>query len=117
LLEDDTDETKAVYILLIVRQEQGELRLIRSIFFDRYSLDITRQKTFTPEGGIVSETKYADWKPYETVSFPSTITIRRPVDGYEVIMDVVEMHVNPGDMTADKFVLTQPPGSQLQRLK
>jgi len=117
ILEDDTDETKAVYILLIVRQEAGQLRLVRSVFFDRYSLDIIRQKTFTPAGGTVSETKYGDWKAYDPGSFPSTITIRRPLDGYEVTLSVVEMHMNPGDMTPDKFVLAQPAGSQLQRLK
>jgi hypothetical protein len=117
MLEDDTDETKAVYILLIVRQEQGQLHLVRSIFFDRYSLNILRQKTFTPDGGIVSETRYADWKQYEQAYFPSTITIRRPLDGYEVTLEMVEMHVNQADMTPDKFVLTQPPGSQLQQLK
>jgi hypothetical protein len=117
LLEDDTDETKAVYILLIVRQEEGQLRLIRSIFFDRYSLNIIRQKTFAPDGGTVSETKYADWKPYEQTYFPTTITIRRPLDGYEVTLEMVEMHMNPSDMTPDKFDLAQPPGSQLQRLK
>lgn len=117
VLEDDTDETKAVYILLILRQEQGQLRLVRSIFFDRYTLNILRQKTFTPDGGTISETKYADWKPYESASFPSTIAIRRPLDGYEVTLSVVEMHMNPPDMAPDKFVLAQPPGSQLQKLK
>jgi hypothetical protein len=117
VLEDDTDETKAVYILLLLRQENGALRLVRNIYFDRYSLDIVRQKTFTANGGVLSETKYADWKPYEGASFPSSITIRRPLDGYEVVLNVVEMHMNPGTVTPDKFVLAQPPGSQLQRLK
>ena len=34
-LEDDTDETKAVYIP-DVREEEGKLQLVRSVFFDRY---------------------------------------------------------------------------------
>jgi hypothetical protein len=117
LLENDTDESKAVYILMIIRQEQGQLRVIRNIYFDRYSLEISRQKTFTASGEVVSETKYADWKPFGSASFPSTITIRRPLDGYEVVLDTVEMHVNPPDITDTKFALAQPAGSQLQRLK
>jgi len=115
--EDDTDESKAIYILMIMRQEQGQLRVVRNIYFDRYSLEIVRQKTFTPTGEIVSETKYADWKPFGPASFPSTITIRRPLDGYEVVLDVVEMHINPPDVTNAKFILPQPAGSELHRLK
>ncbi len=117
LVEDDTDESKAVYILLIVRQDQGQLRLVRNIYFDRYTLQIIRQKTFAPNGAVLSETKYADWKPFGTLSFPTTITVRRPLEGYEVLLDVVEVHLNPTDVTADKFVLAQPAGSQLERLK
>ncbi len=117
LLENDTDESKAVYILLIIRQEQGHFRLVRNIYFDRYSLEIIHQKTFNPAGEVTGETKYADWKPFGPASFPTTITIRRPMEGYEVVLDVVEVHLNPSDVTADKFVLAQPPGSQLQRLK
>jgi hypothetical protein len=117
VLEDDTDESKAVYILMIMRMQQGELRVIRNIYFDRYTLEISRQKTFTPTGEVVSETKYADWKPFGPATFPSTITIRRPRDGYEVVLDVVEMHINPPEVTDPKFVLAQPPGSELHRLK
>lgn len=117
LFEDDTDESKAVYILLVVRQEQGELRLVRNIYFDRYSLDIVRQKTFNSTGGTVSETKYGDWKQYDSISFPSSITIRRPLDGYEVTLNVVDMRMNPTDLTPDRFVLAQPPGAQVQHLK
>ncbi len=101
----------------MVRQEQGELRLVRNIYFDRYSLDIVRQKTFNSTGGTVSETKYGDWKQYDSISFPSSITIRRPLDGYEVTLNVVDMRMNPTDLTPDRFVLAQPPGAQVQHLK
>ncbi len=117
ILEDDTDESKAVYILLIVREEHGQLRLVRNIYFDRTSLEIIRQKTFAPTGGTVSETKYGDWKSYGDAQFPGAITIRRPLEGYEVTLTLVEMHMNPPDMTPDKFALEQPAGSTLQILK
>jgi hypothetical protein len=117
MLEDDTDENKAVYNLHLIHQEKGELRLVRNIFFDRYTLNVVSQKTFIGDGKVVGEAKYADWKVYDTIAFPTTITIRRPVDGYEVVLTVVEMHMNPGNVTPDRFVLAQPPGSQLQKLK
>jgi hypothetical protein len=116
-LEDDTDETKAVYIVLILRQEPGGVHLVRSVFFNRYTLEIARQKTFDAQGAIVSETRYSDWKPFGGVSFPSVIVIRRPLDGYEVTMDVLDLKVNTPEVTAEKFVLEQPAGSHLTRLK
>jgi len=117
LLEDDTDETKAVYILLILRQEPGGFRLVRNVFFNRYTLEISRQKTFNPDGDIVSETRYTDWKPFGAASFPANIVIRRPIDGYEVTMDVIDNKINTSQVTAEKFVLEQPSGSKLTRLK
>ncbi len=117
VLEDDTDETKAVYIVEMLREDQGGLRLLRSVFFNRYTLEISRQKTFDAQGGIVSETRYSDWKPFGGVPFPSVIVIRRPLDGYEVTMDVLDLKVNTPEVTAEKFVLEQPAGSHLTRLK
>jgi hypothetical protein len=117
LLEDDTDESKAVYILFMAAGEPGQLHFTRAVYFDRYSLGIVRQKTFNPAGDIVSETGYGDWKPYGEISYPSVVTIQRPKEGYEVTMRVVEMTINPPDITSAKFSLPRPPGTQLTVLK
>lgn len=117
LLEDDTNASRALYILLIVRRDQDQLRLARNIYFDRYTLQIVGQKTFSPEGALLSDTRYADWKSYGGISFPSAIDIQRPQDSYEVTLSVVDMKINTDDLTPEKFVLNQPAGSQLQQLK
>jgi hypothetical protein len=117
MLENDTDETKAVYILFLVDSREGSPRLTRAVYFDRYTLAIVRQKVFTPAGDILGETRYSDWKPYGEISYPSVIEIQRPLDGYEVTMTVVDMTINPPDVTPEKFNLPQPPGSQLTVLK
>jgi hypothetical protein len=104
-------------MLLIVRRDQEQLRLVRSIYFDRYTLQIARQKTFDEAGIVVGDTRYSDWKDFGGVSFPAEIDIQRPLDGYEVSLSVVEMKINGEALTPDKFVLNQPPGSQLQQLK
>jgi len=117
LLENDSDESKAVYILLIVERGQGELRLARNIYFDRYTLDIIRQKTFDASGNTLSQTRYADWKDYDGVPFPSTIDVQRPEDDYEVYLTADSLKINPPEITPAKFVLEQPPGTQLQPVK
>jgi len=116
LLEEDTNEREAVYILLIVRRGRDEPWLVRSLHFDRRDLQIVRQKTFDSSGAVLSDTKYSGWKVYGGISFPSEILIQRPQDHYEVMLNVVNMRINPADITAEKFNLNQPPGTQLRQL-
>lgn len=115
VLEIDTE--RALYVLLILEKNQDQFLLARDIYFDGHTLQITRQKTFDVSGIIASDTKYSDWKRYSGVSFPSEIDIQRPKDNCEVQLSVVSMKVNTPDVTTGKFILEQPPDTQLQRLK
>ena len=117
LLENDTDESKAVYILMIIQRQGDHLALLRNVYFDRYTLQIIRQKTFDSVGNIRSDTEYAAWKTYNGIPFPSSIDIQRPQDGYEVVLTLLDMKINTGDVTPAKFVLKQPPDSTLKELK
>lgn len=116
-VEDDTNETKAIYILMMIGHNGNEYFPIRNVYFDRYTLQINRQKTFDAGGNILSETRYSNWTQHNGVPFPSLIDIQRPKDGYEVVLKVTDLKVNAGDLMPEKFVLTQPPGSQLKRLQ
>jgi hypothetical protein len=116
-VEDDTNETKAVYILMMIRHDGERYYPVRNVYFDRYTLQINRQKTFNQNGDILSEIKYADWTNHNGIPFPSTIDITRPKDGYEVVLKVLELKINAGDVTPQKFVLDQPPGSELKQLQ
>lgn len=116
VLEDFTDEDNAVYILHLYRKgPRGDLMLGRNVSFDRIDLSIVRQKIFDEYGAIVSDTRYSDWKPYSNVMFPANIKINRPRDGYGVGVQILEMQMNV-PLTDDKFVLTQPEGTQLRIL-
>ena len=89
----------------------------RNIYFDRYTLQIIRQKTFDPSGRIASETQYSNWKGYGHTSFASDIDIKRPQENYEVQLNVISMKMNPPNVTPDRFVLDQPPGTELQEVR
>ncbi len=116
LLEEDTNEREAVYILLIIRRGADEPWLLRTLHFDRHNLEILRQKTFDSVGGVLSDTKYSGWKDYAGIPFPSEIDIKRPRDHYEVILNATAIKINTSDVTPEKFVLNQPPGTELQQL-
>jgi hypothetical protein len=113
-LLDFTDEDHSFYILLIQRIDPGgNIIPLRSIWFDRVDLSIIRQMVYSPDSNILSDTRYSNWTDFSGVSFPKTIDINRPVDGYGVVLDVVKMEMNI-QLTDQQFALQQPPGSKLQ---
>lgn len=114
---DDSNETKAVYILEFLRQQSEGLKLMRNVYFDRHTLQISRQKTFDTSGYITSDTTYTDWKVFSGIPFPTSIYVQRPQDGYEVQLAVTEVKMNDPTITDQKFVLNPPPGSQVKELK
>ena len=117
MLVDDTDESKAIYILFMLGESQGQRHIKRAVYFDRYTLHIVRQKTFDESGGIVSETRYSDWKNYDPILYPSTILMRRPKDGYELTMTLVSEKFNPQDLTDSQFALEQPQGVKVVEIR
>jgi len=113
VIEDDTDEEHAFFVLLILRKQQEPVLIDRAVYFDRLTLQIVRQKAFDASGLTVSDTRYSNWKNFNGVSFPSSIDINRPEDGYGVVMQLVNMKMN-NEVTDDKFELKKPEGAQLK---
>ncbi len=116
ILEDDSDETAAIYKLIFVARDGDDLQLRRTVYFDRYTLDISRQRTFDRTGHVSSETKYQGWALQDGVRFPTVIDMARPQDGYALTLDVTEFKLNPTDLTDEKFVLTAPPNFQIRNI-
>jgi len=115
VIENLTDEDNAVYVIHIIDGTDGQLRLIRDIWFSRLSLHIVRQILFDEKGDILTDTRYSDWKNYDNVPFPRVIDINRPQDDYGVVITVVKADINKA-ISNDKFTLQQPEGSQLRVL-
>ena len=114
LLMNLTDEDNAFYIIPVVHENgNGQLQLVRSIWFNRYNLTLARQFIFDDKGNILTDARYTDWKAYDNVPFPKHIEINRPKDEYAVVIDVVKIEINKG-VSQDKFALPQPEGSILQ---
>jgi len=115
LLENLTDEEGAFYILHVVHEDHGALRLDRTIWFSRGNLEISRQMIFDAAGNILTDARYSEWKTYDKMPFPKHVEINRPQDEYGVVIDLVKMEINKG-VSDDKFVLEQPPGTTLRVL-
>lgn len=116
LLEDDTDELHAQYELLMINNSAAEPFLARSVYFDRYTLQIARQRTFDAQGKIVSDTRYGDWKTFATQAYPSSVDINRPTEGYSLQLTVSDLKINP-ELKPEQFTLTPPEGVEVRQLK
>lgn len=115
ILENDTE--RALYILLMIRRNQGDFVLARQVYFDGRTLQVTNQKTFDDSGNILSDTKYSDWRNNGGITFPCQIDIQRPKDNYEVQISIVNLKFNTPDVNAEKFILNQPPDTRREELK
>ena len=65
MLKDDTDEDNALYRLEFDHKARdGSPIPGREIWFDREDLSIVRQKIYDPNGNIISDTSYSEWRVY-----------------------------------------------------
>jgi hypothetical protein len=116
LLENFTDEGNAFYIIHEIHETaDGQLNLLRTIWFNRLDLQMARQLIFDGAGNILSDARYSEWKAYDNVPFPKHIEINWPREESAAVIDVVKMDINKG-VSDDKFVLDQPEGTTLQIL-
>jgi outer membrane lipoprotein-sorting protein len=111
---DFVDEDNALYVLFILKKgPTGEPVFVRGVWFDRIDLTIVRQTVYDESGEEVSDTRYSKWQQYNGVTFPAHIDINRAKDGYGVVLDITDMQMNVS-LTDDRFILNQPPDSQLK---
>jgi outer membrane lipoprotein-sorting protein len=114
LMENFTDEDNAFYMLHVVHENgNGQLQLVRTVWFSRIDLKLARQLIFDGQGNILTDARYSDWKTFDNVPFPKHIEINRPRDEYAVVLDIVKMDINKG-ISPSKFVLEQPEGTTVQ---
>ena len=92
-----------------------ELHIIRKIWFERSNLNIARLETYKPDGSIDSDVHYADWQPTGDTQYPHQISISRPGDDYKLDITIKKLAVNES-IAPDRFILQQPPGTELVRV-
>ena len=126
LFEEFNDETARFYVLTVLR---GGYRMeaLRTIWFNRTDLQISRLQTYGAKGVLLSDVKVGDWElvtdqerpagspPDATVAFPRTIRLERPHDDYQLDLQISKLMLNE-QLPPDRFRLAQPAGSELVRV-
>lgn len=106
-----------VYDLAIVRRTESgnELRLSRVIRFGRVDLMPFEQDIYDQEGNIETQTIYGPYQNFGTTRFPGTVTIRRPMEEYQITLTIEKLILNQ-TLTDEQFELKIPEGIPIQQL-
>lgn len=103
---------QADYELVVIRKIGEGWKLSRKIVFARTDLEPHRQYIYDEDGNLITDARYADYKLYEGVSFPSRIEIYRPQEEYDIKLNILKLEINK-PLRDEQFVLEQPPGAEV----
>jgi hypothetical protein len=103
------------YELVVIRKDEQGWALSRKIVFSRTDLQPHRQYIYDEQGQLATDARYASYKDYEGVSFPSRIEIFRPQEEYDITLNMLKLEINK-PLRDDQFALEQPPGAEVVHL-
>ena len=106
------------YTLSISRRNAGSRQLtpVRVVVFRRDDLLPYQQNIFDSEGNLETEVDYSDYRDFESGKFPARITIRRPLEEYQIVLIVEKVSENQ-PLTDDQFQIKIPEGTRIQNLE
>ncbi len=103
------------YELVVIRKGEQGWALSRKIVFSRTDLQPHRQYLYDEQGKLATDARYANYKDYDGVSFPSRIEIFRPQEEYDITLNMLKLEMNK-PLRDDQFALEQPPGAEVVHL-
>jgi outer membrane lipoprotein-sorting protein len=106
------------YILTISRRKPGSQQLtpLRVVTFHRDDLQPYQQDIYDDEGNVETQVFYQRYQDFEGGKFPTSVTIKRPMDEIQIVLTVEDVHENQ-PLTDDQFVVQIPAGSKIQTVE
>jgi outer membrane lipoprotein-sorting protein len=109
------------YILSISRHTLGSQQLtpVRVVTFHRDDLLPYQQDLYDSDGNLETLVDYANYRDFDSVMYPTKITIKRPLEEYQIVLTVESVKENQKDppLTDDQFQIKIPTGTEIQNLK
>jgi outer membrane lipoprotein-sorting protein len=106
------------YILSIMQRKANsqELEPIRVVHFHRDDLMPYQQDLYDDQGNLETEVTYGRYVEYGINLFPSTVTIKRPLEGFQAVLTVQRVSENV-DLKNDQFQLQIPEDTKVEHLQ
>ncbi len=121
LLEQTSVPPASFYVLTVVRvvgqdTDGGtDWEIGQKIWFNRADLTLARIDTYDSTGKAVSIVRFSNWDMFGSVGYPKQILLDRPLNDYQLQLMVLKLTANE-TIAPDRFVLAQPPGTDLVRV-
>lgn len=130
ILFEQANETQArFYVLTVLRRVSpsnadasnsnqspaDEFEIALKIWFNRSDLNVSRIETYSPGGVLASDDHYSNWDAFGELHYARQIDVARPGDDYQLQISVVKATFNE-PIAPDRFILPQPPGTELVRV-
>jgi hypothetical protein len=107
------------YVLSITRHNQGSHNdmPLRVVTFHRDDLLPYQQDLYDAKGNLETEVFYAKYKDFGGSQYPSVVTIKRPIEGIQLVMTVERVVENPDPpLTDGQFQIKLAEGTKVQHL-
>jgi hypothetical protein len=105
------------YILSIHRPKAGsqEDTTLRVVTFHRDDLLPYQQDIYDKDGNLETQVFYAQYGDFSGNKYPSKVTIKRPIEGVQLVLTVDNVTENM-KLRDDQFEIEIPPGTPIQKL-
>ncbi|HSY73432.1 MAG TPA: hypothetical protein VK798_14350 [Alloacidobacterium sp.] len=105
------------YSLSVFRQKANSNILVpvRVIHVSRIDLLPSGEDIYDKDGNIQTQAVYGPYQSFGDFHFPGSITIKRPLEEYQIVITFKEVTVNQ-PLADDQFQLKIPDGTQIQNL-
>jgi outer membrane lipoprotein-sorting protein len=102
------------YILRITRYKPGRQKETpaRVVYFHRDDLLPYQQDVYDSEGNFETQVTYSAYQDFEGGKYPSSVTIKRPLEEIQIVLTVDSVHENQ-PLPNDQFVVQTPEGATI----
>ena len=106
------------YVLSVMRRkpDSNELTPVRVITFHRDDMLPYEQDLYDTQGNLETHVSYANYHDFGSGPYPTTITIKRPMEDYQAVLTVEKVTENMA-LNDDQFEMPIPQGTQIQSLE
>jgi hypothetical protein len=106
------------YILSVSRRKPGTQQLIpvRVVTFKRDTLLPYQQDLYDTDGNLETVVTYGAYQDFEGGQFPSSVTIKRPMEEIQIVLTVEAVKENQA-LTDDQFIVLVPDGTKIQNVQ
>lgn len=105
------------YLLAVLKMEKGNTaQLERLVHFSRVTLLPFEQDIYNKQGEAETIATYDKYQDFNGIEFPMLIDIKRPIDEYELKLQVTKLTLNQ-PLENDQFELKIPPGVTVQHMQ